>query len=216
MPKSKIHILYTENKKPLQEDNLRKMYGLIPLKLRSHIDKHKRWQDKQASLLGKLLLANWAKTNLNDENILHKISIDKKGRPNLQLEIDFNISHSKDIVVCAINLDGPIGVDIEKISPIEIEDFKKYFSLAETKLITGNNFPLTTFFDIWTKKEAIIKAIGRGFPQQLDKLDTSVLPTLWEGNRWFTKGIFISSDYSCHIATLNELPLLQINQFLFN
>lgn len=67
----------------------------------------------------------------------------------------FSLSHSGDWAVCALD-DSPIGVDIERHRPTNIE-----------RLATrcfGTNEPLTAedFFSLWTRKESYLKAVGIG------------------------------------------------------
>jgi 4'-phosphopantetheinyl transferase len=78
---------------------------------------------------------------------------------------NFNISHTYNQVILAVYAgadDYLIGVDIEKIdNTINVNELSPtVFSDTECKLINGltNNF-----FKLWTKKEALIKAIGFGF-----------------------------------------------------
>lgn len=78
--------------------------------------------------------------------------------------LKFNISHCYNYVVLAVyhGVGYEIGVDIERIDDtINITEISPIvFSPAEQKLI--NNLP-RNFFKLWTKKEALIKAIGTGF-----------------------------------------------------
>ncbi len=104
------------------------------------------------------------------------------GKPSINktsnLDIKFNLSHSKEFAVLVFTLDDEIGVDIEFINHElvihEIAD--KYFSKAEVnelyKLTPEDQ--RTAFFNIWTRKEAYIKAKGKGLSIPLDSFDVSV------------------------------------------
>lgn len=69
----------------------------------------------------------------------------------------FNISHSHGYV-CFIMSDSPIGIDIEKIRDVK-EDMINYISSAEERKYIHDN---ESFYEIWTNKEALVKAIGTG------------------------------------------------------
>ncbi|MCC2626346.1 MAG: hypothetical protein K0R14_2219 [Burkholderiales bacterium] len=77
---------------------------------------------------------------------------------------NFNITHCYNQVVLGIyrGNDYAIGVDIEHIdSKINIDEMAPMvFSKSERKFI--DNSP-ANFFKLWTKKEALIKALGTGF-----------------------------------------------------
>lgn len=89
------------------------------------------------------------------------------GKPQLLLPdntpIKYNISHSGDYLVLAIfNGDGyDIGIDIEKIIPNDDYQMMSHvaFSKFEQQQVTDH----ITFYKLWAKKEALLKAIGCGF-----------------------------------------------------
>lgn len=69
----------------------------------------------------------------------------------------FNISHSGEWVSLAVS-DREIGVDIEKHNPARTRLAKRFFSEKEQNACNS----VKDFFDIWTQKEAFIKAVGVG------------------------------------------------------
>jgi 4'-phosphopantetheinyl transferase len=109
------------------------------------------------------------------------------GRPHLDSggrgeSIEFNISHSGNIVVLAFARNRRIGIDIEHVrsdfSTTEIA--QRFFSLAEREAL--RQVPLDqrheAFFTCWTRKEAFIKALGEGLSHPLDQFDVSLAPGL--------------------------------------
>lgn len=92
----------------------------------------------------------------------------------------FNMSHAGDLVVVALARDRLIGVDVEFIRPVpEIDAIAEYnFAPQERALIVNSSAsdrePL--FFTCWTRKEAYIKAVGKGLSLPLDSFDVSVPP----------------------------------------
>jgi 4'-phosphopantetheinyl transferase len=109
------------------------------------------------------------KTKIPIEKIIIKTT--KFGRPALHKpkikNFDFNISHSGDYVAIAIS-NKKIGVDIEKIKPLDLEIAESYFTPKELSYIKGNTKDkLTSFYKIWTLKESYIKAIGKGLSHPL-------------------------------------------------
>lgn len=77
----------------------------------------------------------------------------KYGKPYLKnIPLFFNISHSKDIVICAIS-DEEIGIDIEYLRPFNEAIAKKFFPE-----IPNND---VIFTKEWVKLESLIKASGK-------------------------------------------------------
>lgn len=120
--------------------------------------------------------------------------------------IDFNLSHSGEMALCAISNNHPVGVDIEQYSERNYLGLaKRFFSLEEYQALL--NLPIAqhcqAFFHIWTQKEAFIKAIGEGLSYPLDKFSVNVLPPASirhiqddDAKRWFIHSFVIPPYYA--------------------
>ncbi len=96
--------------------------------------------------------------------LLHRpaeeIKICREGKPVIKdCPYHFNLSHSGDYLVLAVG-EAPLGVDIEKITRIRSKTVEKYFSDAEKQLVKEQG--LSSFFELWTKKESYVKYTGDG------------------------------------------------------
>jgi len=87
----------------------------------------------------------------------------------------FNVSHSADRVLVAFCTSNEIGVDIEHIRPVKnmAELAQRFFSNREASQVmqSSDQEIASTFFTVWTQKEAYIKARGRGLSLPLDEFD---------------------------------------------
>ena len=94
--------------------------------------------------------------------------------PMAELGIDFNLSHTQDRAACVVTRGVPCGIDIELIRPIPNaldiarrhfapEEFRDLEHLAEEPL-------QRRFFELWTEKEAWIKAHGRGLSLPVNRV----------------------------------------------
>jgi 4'-phosphopantetheinyl transferase len=90
-------------------------------------------------------------------------------------EIQFNLSHSGDLAVCAVTRGRRIGVDVECIRPVEEMDgiVERFFTGGEGERIRDAPDRERAFFECWTRKEAYIKGVGEGFSIPLTSFDTS-------------------------------------------
>jgi 4'-phosphopantetheinyl transferase len=92
----------------------------------------------------------------------------------------FNLSHSEGYALFAFTRDREIGVDIEFIQAFsEMEEFaSRFFSNQENRILEtlSRNQKKTAFYHLWTRKEALAKAVGMGLPQALDQMDVSRCP----------------------------------------
>jgi 4'-phosphopantetheinyl transferase len=94
----------------------------------------------------------------------------------------FNLAHSHGLAVYAFSRGREIGVDVEHIRPIaEAEQIaERFFSAPEITLLQALSLQQKqeTFFIIWTRKEAYLKATGAGLARPLDQFDVSLGPKL--------------------------------------
>jgi 4'-phosphopantetheinyl transferase len=100
------------------------------------------------------------------------------GKPSLHGDSDlfFNLSHSEDVGLLAITRTAPIGADIEYVRPIEKEVAEAHFSPDELSVLGALDKDqwLLGFFRCWTRKEAILKAEGKGLNLALDGFDVTL------------------------------------------
>ena len=152
------------------------------------------------------------------------------GKPFLrdsQHDIQFNLSHSGDLMVVAVCRNWPIGVDIEKedrqLHPLEIAE--RYFSDRERDEIasadTGNRNGV--FFQLWTAKEAILKAASVGLALELSTVEIGLRPlrvvaldekAKIEGAIWHLVGFRPGKVYSGTLAVAGLPTHLECCDFL--
>jgi 4'-phosphopantetheinyl transferase len=100
----------------------------------------------------------------------------KNGKPYLENgaapSLSFNLSHSGELAVVAVAEVSEIGVDIEQIRPMPDwrQIAKGTFHQAETEWVCAAKVDhrAEAFFEVWTAKEAYIKASGNGLSHPLD------------------------------------------------
>lgn len=96
--------------------------------------------------------------------------------------LNFSLSHSGSMALYAITRTMGIGVDIERVrSDFEYEEIaERFFSANEAAIL--RTIPaekkLDAFYHCWTRKEAYIKAHGKGLSLPLDSFEVSFAP--WE------------------------------------
>jgi 4'-phosphopantetheinyl transferase len=109
-----------------------------------------------------------------------KPSLDQQS--NFDPPIRFNLAHSGPWVVYALTVGREIGVDIERIRP-EFGGFaiaERFFApgeIATLRALTEESRSLA-FFHGWTRKEAYIKAKGKGLALPLDEFEVSIDPSV--------------------------------------
>lgn len=90
----------------------------------------------------------------------------------------FSLSHSGDQALLAISDTLVVGADLEQVRTLEHLDLaRRYFHRAEIAAIEDQptkSDQLEAFFRVWTLKEAIVKALGKGLSMPLDRFAVSI------------------------------------------
>jgi 4'-phosphopantetheinyl transferase len=140
--------------------------------------------DRQRSILARglsrLLLGHCAGRAANQLQFHHG----KFGKPilagGLHPSLQFNVSHSGDIVLIALSRGRALGIDIERIRmDVAIREIAaRFFSAGECSALetVAPASRYEAFFACWTRKEAYLKARGDGLSLPLAQFDVSLLP----------------------------------------
>lgn len=209
-----IKIYYTYFKEQLSEPSFGRYLDCLPHEMQKKIMRFRFWQDSQASLFGKLLLSR----GLADLGLFYHLSEIKYtsyGRPYFSNGIDFNISHSGGFIACAFTTTGKIGIDIEEVRPISIQDFRNIFHDDEWNDITTSSHVEHVFFHYWTIKEAIVKADGKGLNIPLKKIFVKNEETVLDGAVWYYQNISLQDNYIVKIASDKQLKNVESIQLKF-
>lgn len=93
-----------------------------------------------------------------------------------QDRLEFNLSHSNEIVLYVFGLGSPLGIDLEYLRPVENieETARRILSSREYSYFSklSDHEKLRAFFRFWTCKEASFKAGGR--LQSLKEIELSL------------------------------------------
>ncbi len=120
----------------------------------------------------------------------------------------FNISHSGEWVLIAF-ADSELGVDIEEIKTsfsfqTIIQD---QFSEAERNFLYNSSDPLHSFYNLWTRKEALLKAWGTGLKEDLREIPCldgmHELPSI--KNSWQLISFMMEGHYKAALAYAQQI-----------
>lgn len=132
--------------------------------------------DRQRFVTGRSALRRLAATYLGRDAMRIEIETLPGGKPALrrrdgEMPLEFNVSHSGEIVAIAFAVGRKVGIDVEKIrGDLDWRDIAKRFFRAEEFEELGKapgHEQQAEFFRIWTRKEALAKALGQGLAASL-------------------------------------------------
>ena len=137
---------------------------------------------------------------------------DASGKPRLvgpgEGALDFNLSHSGSRALVGLTEATAIGVDIEALRPIPdaLRIARAHFAADEAAALADlmPDIRATAFFGLWTRKEAVVKALGTGLSLPLDRFSVTVPPApprmLRDGAAWTLATIEAGADYAATVA----------------
>ncbi|MEH1804693.1 4'-phosphopantetheinyl transferase HetI [Nostoc sp.] len=142
-------------------------------------------EHRQRFIAGRGILRIILGSYLGIQPLQVQFNYQQRGKPVLadtfaDSRLEFNLSHSQGLGLCAVNCTRPIGVDLEYIRPMsDIEALaKRFFLPREYEMLRSlsPNQQQEIFFRYWTCKEAYLKATGDGL-SQLEQIEVSLTPT---------------------------------------
>ena len=181
---------------------------------RFYFEKHRR-----RFIAGRGFLRDVLSRYLETRPAALKFSYGPYGKPALAGEherssVRFNMSHSHNLALLAITEGNQLGVDVERIrADFASEDIaRRFFSRVEVDCFNAlpGEEQAAAFFRCWTRKEAFIKATGKGLSQSLDSFDVTLAPatpaTLLrieddDAARWSMSDIDVGADYAAALVT---------------
>lgn len=173
--------------------------GELPLPRRTQIAQWPNARARHRSLIASRLLREGLRQLGHRGNVLSSLRYTPRGRPSVDLPVEFSISHCEGSVVCAVSTDGPIGVDVEAIGTLTADDFPRYLNDGE-RAWAGRD--PQRFCAVWTRKEAVAKAAGADSLAKLRDIDTRPAGegAAFAGQVWQTPALEIGSAHVAHLA----------------
>ncbi|ABW28911.1 4'-phosphopantetheinyl transferase family protein [Acaryochloris marina] len=152
------------------------------------------------------------------------------GKPQLvsscnSLNLQFNVSHSHELALIAITQATAVGIDIEQMNPQAryINISQRFFSVAEHEILLQQPVEQQchTFFQLWTRKEACVKAMGGSIAHVLDQINvaqglnqTSIaIEVQEEPHQLFLRNLIPDPNFAGAVATQAPLQHLHLWQW---
>jgi 4'-phosphopantetheinyl transferase len=185
--------------------------GLLSTRERVRAGRLKRPQDRERSLEAHCAIRRILALQLGIDPRYLEFDTTTVGKPFLARpaqNLEFNLSHSGRHGLIAVARDRSVGVDIEVRRPMRdlLGVALQIATSREAKLL--KQLPTSevhsTFFDLWTRKEAMLKALGRGFFIDPREVEVGIGPgrsyVNFEERIWMVESLAISSSVAAAAA----------------
>jgi 4'-phosphopantetheinyl transferase len=158
-----------------------------------------RAADRERFVLGRGLLREALAGHLRVAPRDLSFSYNRWGKPGLDgfARLEFNVSHAHDLVALAFTLGRKVGIDLERVDRAvdALKLAERFFTAEEAAALRALDGPRRSaeFFRCWTRKEAFVKAHGRGLSRPLEPDDA-------ERAHWTTVEVPCPNGYVAHLC----------------
>ncbi|WP_455204823.1 4'-phosphopantetheinyl transferase family protein [Kaarinaea lacus] len=207
-----MRILYTIMAADKIEPNLAMDWlGELPEHKRQQLQRLKQPEDRLRSLLAWQLLKIGVHAMDFPEFALLDVVALAEEKPWVNLPLDFSISHSEQLVVCALSGTAKVGVDTEHYRPHNTT-LCGFMNADELRLIERDERNLMKF---WSAKEAVVKAAGSKGIAAIGEVELHATGAYFEQRHWYVQPISLHCDYCTHVASDNVIDGIEYCEVAF-
>ena len=158
----------------LSHADAKRLEAVLCAEERRRAARYRRRQDRVRFIAARAALRCLLAAHLGAEPRALAFAYGANGKPALSPGggLEFNLSHSGDLAVIALAHDREVGVDVERLRPLSSAQriAERLWSSGEAAALgtLDEDERLTAFFATWTRKEAVVKALGEGITDRLD------------------------------------------------
>ncbi|MEH6970996.1 4'-phosphopantetheinyl transferase family protein [Bacillus sp. JJ675] len=154
-----------------------RMMAMVSEEKQDKVKRYRYPEDANRTLIGEVLIRKIISETFGLANEQIAFTSGRYGKPSaLGLpNFHFNISHSGKWILCAAG-SSPVGVDVEKIKPVNYDIAERFFSSEEYRDLMEKSEPerLSYFYHLWTMKESFVKRAGKGLSLPLDSFSVKL------------------------------------------
>jgi 4'-phosphopantetheinyl transferase len=196
-------------------ETLQDLYGVLTPAERERCDRCQVPLVRSQRIVARGKLRQLLASYLNVAPAAIDLTVGLQGKPQVA-GLEFNLSHSGDLVIYGVG-SVAVGIDIEQQRDLNYEALmQRFFAPAERQ--AWQEVPMdrrsVTFFQLWTMKEAYVKAIGTGLHTPLSTFAVS-LQSPWQilgHENWQLEALALPEGYWGAIAIDNPGSPIQVNK----
>lgn len=162
---------------------IERMAGALSEEERERAERFRVSADRRAFVLTRAFLRGLIVRYLDEPGLGPRdveLDVGPWGKPELAhpSSLEFNVSHSGEVALLSFARGCPVGVDVEQVR-VDYEAhtrIRRFFTEGEISAIEALDEAeqVEAFFRCWTRKEAFMKATGKGFRLGMDAFSVSV------------------------------------------
>ncbi len=199
------------------EQQLEKEFALLPAHITEPVYRYKNPADRTGRMISRILLETLIKKYFPYQGFSwNRYRKDALAKPYFEgSDIHFSSSHHEGISFVCITSGSSCGIDSELLKPVDPLLYADFLHHREKDLITNCEDPAQSFYKIWTRKEAVLKASGLGICCELNSIDAHTDTVIANNSLYYTMPITLSGNIITHLATPEIITALHLEEIIF-
>jgi len=191
-----VSIYYHKFSRPFPVRKWGFYFQQMPKDIQERIRRYRKEENKYQLMIGRLLLKEGMNQLGYKDFKLTDLYYNEYNCPLWSNDIHFNIAHSGTVVACAFSDESRIGLDVEKIKVLDLNNFEYILNELDHENIEKAINPYDAFFKIWTIKEAVTKALGKGLLIDVQQIYIYDEYAVLEETKWYYQTLDLAAGYA--------------------
>ncbi|GEN77126.1 4'-phosphopantetheinyl transferase family protein [Chryseobacterium hagamense] len=199
------------------EQQLEKQFARLPAHITEPVYRYKIPVDRTGRMISRMLLETLIKKYFPYQGFSwDDYRKEASSKPYFEgSDIRFSSAHHEEMSIVCITAGKTCGIDSEVLKPIDPYLYSDFLHAEEKGFITGRKDPVQSFYDIWTRKEAVLKASGLGIRCELNSIDAHADTVTVNNHSYYTKPVFLPGKMVTHIAAPEIIDQLYLEEIRF-
>ncbi len=198
-------------------ERLEALFAQLPAPVTEPVNRYRNPADRKGRIISKLLLETLVRKYVPHQGFSwDRYRKDALSKPYLEgMPLSFSTSHNDAVSIVCLTSGKSCGIDSELLRPVNPELYHDFLHPGEKEFIASRTDQATSFYNIWTRKEAVLKASGMGIHCELNAVDAHQ-DMVWVQNRSYsTIPLFLSDDTVAHLAAPEAVSTLHLEEIRF-
>lgn len=187
-----IKVFCTHIPEEWAEGEFDRLMQVIPKDLQRKVLEEDGWENQYGSLARKLMLWHgMGELGYDMSQLFSQLDFTASGKPFVENAAHFSLANDGAVAVCAVSDTSILGIDLERLKPINLTDYREKMTFLEWREIYSHVIPLRRFYEFWTIKESVIKADGEFETSELKEIYIQPDVAFCNGKYWYINPVEI-------------------------
>lgn len=198
------------------EKQLEDRFSLLPSHITDPVYRYRNPVDRAGRMISRILLETLIKKYLPYQGFSwNDYRRDDWSKPYLEgTSIRFSSSHHEEVSIVCISEKTECGIDSEPLREIDPYMYPDFLHDNEKEFLSVQQDPVRAFYEIWTRKESVLKASGLGVSCELNTIDAHAEVVSVNHRSYHTAPLCLPGNTVTHLATPGPVSKLHLEEMI--